>query len=208
MMAKSARVKATKRRAAGEPVRAKGKQTRRRILEEAAVLFGKHQLSDVSVSTIARAAGVYPNQVTYYFGSKDALLIHSAFFALLHDAERLEAAGYRMQTVEGFKSVMARTILALPSMRLVAQAVATGNANPGLAGTLGYYLHLLFRQSERYLQTLIGERNWSHKRPLTVEVRTFWSTAFGAVLLSRAGVRGSALDLDLAGTLTIYEKSE
>lgn len=198
----------TRHRAAGEPMRAKGRQTRRRILEEAALLFGQRRLSDVSVNDIARAAGVYPNQVTYYFGSKDSLFIHAAFLALLHDAERIEAVGYRMKTVEGFRSAIARTILALPSMPPVAQAVAIGSANPDLTGALGYYLHLLFRQSERYLETLMSERNWSLNRPLPVETRTFWSTAFGAVLLSRAGVKGSAADLELAGTLTIREIPE
>lgn len=205
MATEASKTDKTRRRAAGEPVRVKGRQTRRRILEEAAQLFGHRRLGDVSVNEIARAAGVYPNQVTYYFGSKDALFIHAAFFALLHDAERIEAVGYRMQTVDGFRSAIARTILALPSMPSVAQAVALGSANPDLTGSLGYYLHLLFRQSERYLETLMGERNWSLNRPLPVETRTFWSTVFGAVLLSQAGVKGTAADLDLASTLTVRE---
>lgn len=169
------------------------------------MLFTQRQLNDVSVSEIARAAGVYPNQVTYYFGSKDSLFIHAAFLALLHDAGRLEPVGYRMKTADAFRGAISRTILSLPSMPTVVQALAVGTAKPDLAGVLGHHLHLLFRQSERYLDDLVRDRSWSLRRPLRVETRTFWSAAFGAVLLAQAGVPGTSAELDLAGTLTIHE---
>lgn len=87
----------------------------------------------------------------------------------------------------------------------MARALAAAIAKPDLAPVVDKHLQLLFRQSERYLDTIIDERGWVADGPLHVEVRTFWSTALGAALLVHAGTHGTSADLDLAGTLTIRE---
>src|SRR5262249_52748061 len=51
--------------------RAAGKQTRRALLDAAGSLFAERGLAGVSAAEIARAAGAFPSQVTYYFGSKE-----------------------------------------------------------------------------------------------------------------------------------------
>jgi AcrR family transcriptional regulator len=55
--------------------RAAGQQTRRALLDAAAPLFTQRGLAGVSQSDIAQAAGTFPSQVTYYFGSKEALFV-------------------------------------------------------------------------------------------------------------------------------------
>ncbi|MFC6517573.1 TetR/AcrR family transcriptional regulator C-terminal domain-containing protein [Streptomyces goshikiensis] len=57
------------------------------------------------------------------------------------------------------------------------------------------------------MSQLTDRRGWRTRRPLSVETRTFWSTALGAVLLVRAGAHGTVADLDLAGALTIHDDS-
>jgi AcrR family transcriptional regulator len=161
--------------------------------------------ADLSVAEIAAAAGVFPNQVTYHFGSKDSLLVHAAFLALLHDAERVEPVGRRAPDAAAFRRNVSRAVLALPSLPAVAGALAAGIARPELAPVVDLHLKLLFRQSERYVRRLAAARGWQAARPLNVEVKTFWSTALGAVLLVRAGAAGTSADLDLAGTLTITD---
>ncbi|MET4095727.1 TetR/AcrR family transcriptional regulator C-terminal domain-containing protein [Arthrobacter sp. UYCu712] len=185
------------------PSQARGHSTRQRILDSAEKLYLSKPTGDVSVAAIAAAAGAFPNQVTYYFGSKDSLFIHAAFLALLHDAERVEAVGLTVKSPSSFRSAMARTVLILPAMPLVVRALAVGTSRPDLATVVDQHLNLLFRQSERYLARLLRQRNWEIRRPLPVETRTFWSAAFGATLLSQAGVTGNGNDLDLAGTLTV-----
>ncbi len=191
------------RRQPGGPSQARGHSTRGRILDSAVKLYLANPSSDVSVAAIATEAGVFPNQVTYYFGSKDSLFIHAAFLALLHDAERVEAIGHSAGSPESFRRNMARTALMLPSMPLVVRALAVGTSRPALAAVVDQHLNLLFRQSGRYLARLLAQRDWEVERPLPVETRTFWSAAFGATLLSQAGVTGSGSDVDLAGTLTV-----
>ncbi|MFF2319412.1 TetR/AcrR family transcriptional regulator C-terminal domain-containing protein [Arthrobacter sp. NPDC058097] len=195
------------KRQPGDPSQARGHSTKGRILDSAVKLYLANPSAKVSVAAIAADAGVFPNQVTYYFGSKDSLFIHAAFLALLHDAERLEAIGHSAGTPESFRRNMARTALILPSMPLVVRALAVGTSVPALASVVDQHLNLLFHQSERYLARMLKQRHWEVQRPIPVETRTFWSAAFGATLLSQAGATGSGSDVDLAGTLTVQVKS-
>jgi AcrR family transcriptional regulator len=144
------------------------------------------------------------NQITHHFGSKDSLLVHAAFPGLLHDAKRMEKIGSQAADADTFRRNIARTVLALPSLPAVARALSTGIARQDLGPVIDRHLQLLFRQSERYVRRLAEVRGWTADRPLRVEVRTFWSTALGAMLLARAGVGGSTADLDVAGTLTLH----
>jgi len=181
----------------------RGRSTRYKIIEQTARLCTERQGAEPSVAEIAATAGVFPNQVTYYFGSKDSLLVHAAFLGLLHDAEGIESVGFAASDAATFRTDIARAVLALPSLPSVARALAAGISRPGLAPVVHKHLDLLFRQSERYLRRLARERGWSLDRTPAAEARTFWSAALGAVLLARAGAADSVVNLDLAGTLTI-----
>ncbi|MFF3629723.1 TetR/AcrR family transcriptional regulator C-terminal domain-containing protein [Streptomyces sp. NPDC002164] len=200
--------KRTEARSTSARSRDRGRATRRRLIEATARLCKERPGAEVSVAEIANAAGVFPNQVTYYFGSKDSLLVHAAFLGLLHDARRIERIGRQALDAAAFRRNIARAVLAMPSLPPVARALAAGISKPELAPVVDRHLQLLFRQSERFVGQLINGRGWRARRPLDVEVRTFWSTALGAVLLVRAGAHGTVADLDLAGALTIHDEPE
>ncbi|MYX99940.1 TetR family transcriptional regulator [Streptomyces sp. SID486] len=200
--------KRTEARSTSPRSRDRGRETRRRLIEATAQLCKERPGAEVSVAEIANAAGAFPNQVTYYFGSKDSLLVHAAFLGLLHDARRAERIGRQAPDAVTFRRNIARAVLAMPSLPSIGQALAAAISKPELAPVVDRHLQLLFRQSERFVCHLIDSRGWSTRRPLSMEVRTFWSTALGAVLLVRAGAHGTAADLDLAGALTIHDESE
>ncbi|MFE6974183.1 TetR/AcrR family transcriptional regulator C-terminal domain-containing protein [Streptomyces sp. NPDC057682] len=197
--------KRTETRPAPARSRDRGRVTRRRLIEATARLREERPGADPSVAEIAHAADAFPNQVTYYFGSKDALLVHAAFLGLLHDARRVERVGRQAPDAAAFRRNIARAVLAMPSLPSVTRALAAAIARPELAPVVDRHLQLLFRQSERFVGQLIDRRGWAARRPLDVEARTFWSTALGAVLLVRAGAHGTVSDLDLAGALTIHD---
>ncbi|MEU6060227.1 TetR/AcrR family transcriptional regulator C-terminal domain-containing protein [Streptomyces sp. NPDC047097] len=201
-----------KKRSEARPVSAgsrdRGRATRRRLIEAAARLCEGRPGSELSVAEIAKAAGAFPNQVTYYFGSKDSLLVHAAFLGLLHDARRIERIGRQAPDAAAFRRNIARAVLAMPSLPSVARALAAGISRPELAPVVDRHLRLLFRQSERFMGQVLDDRGWRTRRPPGVEVRTFWSTALGAVLLVRAGAHGTVADLDLAGALTLHDEAE
>ncbi|MEV4947902.1 TetR/AcrR family transcriptional regulator C-terminal domain-containing protein [Streptomyces sp. NPDC053755] len=193
-------------RATPTPAAHRGHATRRRLIEVTARLCKERPGAEVSVAEIANAAGLFPNQVTYHFGSKDSLLVHAAFLGLLHDTRRIERIGRQAPDAAAFRRNIARAVLAMPSLPSVARALATGISKPELAPVVDQHLQLLFRQSERFVGRLLDSRGWRARRALDVEARTFWSTALGAVLLVRAGAQGTNDDLDLAGALTIHDE--
>lgn len=194
---------------------ARGAATRARILEATAALLRDAQAANaatdedpattapVTVSEIARAAGVYPNQITHHYGSKDRLVLDAAFTLFLRDTSRLQAAGRRSRTPEGFRSVLACTALAMPSTPLVVRALATTGGDPALRERVRLLLALLFRQSERYLDRVVTEHGWRSPNGVARDARTFWSAVFGATLLADAGVTGGPSDIDLAGTVSV-----
>ncbi|GAA4693350.1 TetR/AcrR family transcriptional regulator C-terminal domain-containing protein [Streptomyces youssoufiensis] len=200
--------KRTEARATSTRPRDRGRATKHRLIEATARLCKERPGAEVSVAEIANAAGVFPNQVTYYFGSKDSLLVHAAFLGLLHDARRVERIGRQAPDAAAFRRNIARAVLAMPSLPSVARALASGISKPELAPVVDQHLRLLFRQSERFASQLLDDRDWRARRPLSVEARTFWSTALGAVLLVRAGAHGTNADLDLAGALTIHDEPD
>lgn len=151
----------------------------------------------MTVSGIARAAGVYPNQITHHFGSKDRLVLDAAFTLFLRDTSRMQAAGRRVGSPGAFRTLLARTTLAMPSLPLVVAALGVGERERS-----AHLLGLLFRQSERYLARVAADRGWA-SGSLHRDVRTFWSAAFGAALLRAAGGTGGPEDVDLAATLSI-----
>ncbi|MEV5975080.1 TetR/AcrR family transcriptional regulator C-terminal domain-containing protein [Streptomyces sp. NPDC051921] len=200
--------KRTEARSTSARSRDRGRATRRRLIEATARLCRERPGAEVSVAEIADAADAFPNQVTYYFGSKDSLLVHAAFLGLLHDARRIERIGRQAPDAAAFRRNVARAVLAMPSLPSVARALAAGISKPELAPVVDRHLQLLFRQSERFLNQILDSRGWRTHRPLSAEARTFWSTALGAVLLVRAGAHGTVTDLDLAGALTVHDQAE
>jgi len=182
----------------------RGTRTRARILAATAgLLVGDSR--GVTVSAIARAAGVYPNQITHHFGSKDRLVLDAAFALFLRDTTRLQAAGRKAQTPEAFRRTLARTALAMPSTPLVVQALAAARGHAELQERGRMLLAVLFRQSEKYLDRVLQVNAWTTANGSARDARTFWSAAFGATLLADAGASGGPSDLDLAGTLAITE---
>ncbi len=186
-----------------EPVRPRGRRTRAQILDRAVALFSARGFDAVSVAEIASAAGAHPNQITYYFGSKDALFVQSAFRMLLRDAARLEPIGRRQRTPEAFRTALARTALALPAVPVAVQAMSITRRRPELHPIAEHNLGLLFQQAERYLAAVLRRRHWAIDRPAGSEARTFWSAVLGARLISESGFGGRSEDIDLAGVLTV-----
>jgi AcrR family transcriptional regulator len=189
-----------------EPARARGRRTRVRILDQATDLFAGHDYAAVSVAEIAHSAGAHPHQVTYYFGSKDALFVQAAFLLLLREARRLEPIGLRQRTPAAFRAAVSRTTLALPAVPVVVRAMSISRLRPELQKLAQRRLAVLFRQAEHYLARVLERRDWVLDRPLEVEVRTFWSAVLGARLISESGYGGHSSDIDVAGVLTVHTR--
>ncbi|SDQ21986.1 TetR/AcrR family transcriptional regulator C-terminal domain-containing protein [Leucobacter chromiiresistens] len=181
----------------------RGVDTRRRIRDAAMTLFRDRKSADVTVSELAEAAGVYPNQITHHFGSKDALYIDAAFGLLLLDTERLQKAGRRAPTPDALRRVLARTALTMPSTTVVVSALGLARGNPMVQPAIEAGLGLLFRRSERFLERVQREHGWTTDQGIDRATKTFWSAVFGAVLISQAGFPGGPSSVDVAATLSL-----
>ena len=102
--------------------RAAGQQTRRALLDAAAPLFTQRGLAGVSQADIAQAAGTFPSQVTYYFGSKEALFVEAACRGVLHAATEVERAGERTRTPHTYVRAMVHTALRSPALLTFVEA--------------------------------------------------------------------------------------
>ncbi|GIF62614.1 transcriptional regulator [Asanoa ishikariensis] len=187
------------------PPRSRGRRTRALILDRAVDLFAERGFDQVNVAQIAAAAGAHPNQITYYFGSKDALFVHAAFLMFLRDAARLEPIGRRQRTPAAFRVALSRTALALPSLPAVVEAMSITRRRPELRTLAEQNLTVLFRQAEHYLTAILHRRGWSVDRTPEVEARTFWSAVLGARLIAESGYPGTSADVDVAGVLTVHD---
>jgi AcrR family transcriptional regulator len=183
----------------------RGAATRDRIVLAAAGLLAGGGTTP-TVGEIARAAGVYPNQITHHFGSKDRLVVDAAFRLFLRDTARMQMAGRRAASATSFRSVLARTAFLMPSTPLVVACLglaATGD--DATATRVRELTGLVLRQSERYLTHVLEARGWVSRDGVARDARTFWSAVFGGVLLAGSGVPGGPSDVDLASTISVTE---
>src|SRR5258708_16688208 len=99
-----------------------GPRTRSALLAAAARLFTERGLAGVSLAGIAAAADAFPSQVTYYFGSKEALFVEAASREMLHTAARVEAAGGRAGHPSDYVRAMPGAAIAHSALLLFADA--------------------------------------------------------------------------------------
>src|SRR3954463_15876402 len=99
-----------------------GQQTRRALLDAAGPLFIAHGLPGVSGAEIARAAGAFPSQVTYYFGSKEALFVEAACRGVLHAAAEAERVGEATRSPRAYVRAVVLAALNSPGVLCFCEA--------------------------------------------------------------------------------------
>jgi AcrR family transcriptional regulator len=172
--------------------RAAGRRTRRALLDAAAVLFAERGFSGVSLADIAAVSGTFPSQVTYYFGSKEALFVEAASRDVLHLAARVEAAGARAASREQYARVMAREALRSRALLTFAEALLLARQRPELGPLVARTVDRLHTEGARAVHARCAAAGWSLWAPAEAVARDFWAVVLGLVL-TRAG-SGGALD--------------
>jgi AcrR family transcriptional regulator len=165
---------------------------RRALLDAAAELYAGRGVSDVSASEIARAAGAFPSQVTYYFGSKDALFVEMACRGVLHAAVDVEQAGARTRTPRAYVKRIVGTVLTSPALLNFVEAVLLARHEPRLAARVDETFARLHREGERAIVASLEQRGWSLRAQPAAEARGFWAIILGVAL--EGAVRGNGLD--------------
>jgi AcrR family transcriptional regulator len=189
-------------------VYAAGKETRRVILEVASRMFRQHGLAGTSKADIAQGAGVFPSQLGYYFGTKEALFVEAACRDLLHLASRVERAGARARTPRTYMRAMVRTALDSPALLFFAEAVLIVRNHPELASRVTDAIERLHREGERAVVESLVKRGWRMRASGAAEARGFWAAVLGLALEQSAfgaAFRPATAEATVQLVLNIYE---
>ena len=161
---------------------AAGRETRRAILEVASRLFRERGLAGASKADIAKEAGVFPSQVGYYFGTKEALFVEAACRDLLHLATRVESAAARARTPTTYMRALVRTALDSPSLLFFAEAILIVRNHSELAPRVTDAIERLHREGERAVVANLVKRGWQIRASGEAEARGFWAAVLGLAL--------------------------
>jgi AcrR family transcriptional regulator len=159
-----------------------GQETRRAILEVASRLFRERGIAGVSKPDIAREAGVFPSQLGYYFGTKEALFVEAACRDVLHLASEVERAAERSRTPTTYVRAMVRTAMDSPALLFFAEAVLLVRNRPELAGRVTDAFERLHREGERAVVENLVRRGWRIRASAAAEARGFWAAVLGVAL--------------------------
>jgi AcrR family transcriptional regulator len=162
--------------------RESGRRTRSALLDAAARLFAEHGLAGVSLAGIAAAADAFPSQVTYYFGSKEALFVEAASREMLHAAAGVEAAGRRARTPGSYVRAMAGRALADGALLLFADALLLCRHRADLRPLAVRTLDRLHREGARALAERCAVNGWELAVAPDAVARGFWAVLLGLVL--------------------------
>lgn len=169
-------------RHAARATRDAGRQTRSALLDAASALFAQHGLHGVSIAEIAQKADVFPSQVTYYFGSKEALFVEAACREVLYAASAVEVAAQSARTPEQYVRLLVSTALASPALLTFVEAMLLARSRSDLAPLVARTLDRLHREGERAVADMLVRRGWNLRTSPAVEARAFWATVLGVAL--------------------------
>jgi AcrR family transcriptional regulator len=140
----------------------------------------------VSAADIAREAGAFPSQVTYYFGSKEALFVESACRGVLRAATEVERSAARTRSPRSYVRACVHTALASPALFSFVEAASLVRRRPELAEQVRDAFARLHGEGERAVAENLVKRGWEIRADAATEARGFWAAMFGVVLESAA----------------------
>ena len=152
-----------------------GRETRSAILDAAGRLFRERGLGGVSKAQIAREAGVFPSQLGYYFGTKEALFVEAACRDVLHLAGEVESAAARTRTPRTYARALVQTALDSPVLLFFVEAVLLVRTHRDLAPRVADAFERLYGEGERASTAKLAAHGWRARRGADVEARGFWA---------------------------------
>ena len=184
-------------RATQRATRTAGKQTRLALMRAADEVF-REQGETASVAQICERAGTFPNQVTYYFGSKEQLFVEVACAAVLRAGRHAEEAAETTETVREYAQTLVTTLLGpeLRGVEMFTTAMLLVSRRDDLRELITTTLHTLHERGEEALMQKLVRTGWQLRASIDVEAKAFWSAIFGLA------VQKSATDDSLGPSLT------
>lgn len=167
--------------------RTAGKATRLALLRAAGEVFAD-QGETASVAQICQRADAFPNQVTYYFGSKEQLFVEVACAAVLRAGRHAEKAASTATTVREYTHSLISTLLGAEArnVELFTTAMLLVSRRPDLREQITDTLRTLHERGESALMHTLVRTGWELRADIGVEARAFWSAVFGLIVQKAA----------------------
>ncbi|MET9200667.1 TetR/AcrR family transcriptional regulator C-terminal domain-containing protein [Gordonia sp. NPDC003585] len=167
--------------------RESGKSTRQSLLRAATEVFAEHG-ETASVAQICQRANAFPNQVTYYFGSKEQLFVEVACAAVLRAGRHAEEAAANATTVREYTHALIGSLLGSEarSVEMFTTAMLLVARRPDLREHISETLHTLHERGGDALMATLVRTGWQLRAPIDVEAKAFWSATFGLVVQKAA----------------------
>jgi len=166
-----------------------GPRMRSRLVDAAAARFKAHGLAGVSVAEIAADAGAFPSQITYYFGTKEALFVEAACREMLYLARDAEAASAHPANEDDYIETMVRAVVGAPGLNFFVEALALAHRRADLKPLVQRTFERLDAESDRALREH-RQRQGQPPGNTAVHAHRFWVIALG--MGARGGASGEA----------------
>jgi len=177
-----------------------GQRMRSRLLDAAAARFKAFGLASVSVAEIAADAGAFPSQVTYYFGTKEALFVEAACREMLYLARDAEAASTHPKNEYDYIETMVKSVIGAPGLNLFVEALALAHRRKDLQPQVQRTFERLDAESDRALREH-RERRSQPPGNTAVHAHRFWVIALG--MGARGGATGESPEFLAAEMLAL-----
>ena len=136
----------------------------------------------MSAAEIAREAGAFPSQVTYYFGCKEGLFLEAACRGVLHAAARAERAGASKRSPRSYVRAVVHTALDSPALLSFVEAAVLVRGREELAPRVRETFERLHNEADRAIAESLAARGWEIRAAPAAEARGFWAALLGVAL--------------------------
>lgn len=156
-----------------------GREKRSRLIDAAVPFFRQSGINGASLADIAKEAQAVPSQITYYFGTKEALFVEAACRELLYLAANAEQASSRETTESSYVEAMVRHVVAAPGLKLFIEALSVVRQRPELGKLVEETIERLDTESARALQEFLSRSGQPPDTNNGMPARRFWVVAIG-----------------------------
>lgn len=190
-------------RHAARATRSAGQRTRSSLLDQASTLFRARGLADVAIADIATAADAFPSQVTYYFGTKEALFVEAACRDLLHAARAAEEAAHRARDRQGYFRALVESVIHTDAVGFFVEAMTLARRRVDLAPLIARTVERLQEEGLRAYAGEMKARGWRSPQDPALVARRFWTVAIGVTIEGHA--TGRRADQMVADMMTLLD---
>lgn len=183
--------------------RSAGQRKRSALLDHASALFRARGLSDVAIADIAAAADAFPSQITYYFGTKEALFVEAACRDLLHAAHAAEEAGRAARDRHHYFRALVESVMHTDALGFFVEAMTLARRRPDLAPLIARTVERLQEEGLRAYAGEMAARGWRSRQDPAVVARRFWTVAIGVTIEGHA--TGRSVERLVADMMALLE---